>query len=110
MRANSVQGVTSGSFTREAADWASGKPIILTDGESIARLLSAHRSAPGSDASPPSQAGIPAVADSPGPAPKCPRCGAEMVIRMARRGASAGRQFWGCRKYPDCKGTRELAS
>lgn len=36
--------------------------------------------------------------------PKCPKCGSDMVLRTARRGKHAGKQFWGCSKYPDCKG------
>jgi hypothetical protein len=39
----------------------------------------------------------------------CPSCGAPMVVRTARRGAGAGRKFWGCSKYPVCKGTQESA-
>ncbi len=37
--------------------------------------------------------------------PKCPRCGSDMVLRTARKGPNAGKQFYGCSKYPDCKGT-----
>ncbi len=36
----------------------------------------------------------------------CPSCGASMVRRTARKGKHAGRQFWGCSKFPICKGTR----
>lgn len=36
----------------------------------------------------------------------CPICGASMVRRTARKGKRAGSQFWGCSKYPSCKGTR----
>jgi hypothetical protein len=36
----------------------------------------------------------------------CPRCGSPMVRRTARRGRNAGNQFWGCSRYPQCKGTR----
>ncbi|QVN04501.1 topoisomerase DNA-binding C4 zinc finger domain-containing protein [Pseudomonas rhodesiae] len=36
----------------------------------------------------------------------CPSCGASMVRRTARNGKHAGRQFWGCSKFPACKGTR----
>ena len=35
----------------------------------------------------------------------CPICKGEMTLRMARRGKNAGNQFWGCLKYPQCKGT-----
>ncbi|MFC3118296.1 topoisomerase DNA-binding C4 zinc finger domain-containing protein [Jhaorihella thermophila] len=40
--------------------------------------------------------------------PTCPRCGASMVRRIARRGPNAGGQFWGCSRYPRCKGTRNI--
>ena len=36
----------------------------------------------------------------------CPRCGSKMVRRLARRGSNAGNHFWGCSRYPSCKGTR----
>ena len=38
--------------------------------------------------------------------PRCPRCGSSMTRRMARRGRYAGHSFWGCSRYPSCKGTR----
>ena len=38
------------------------------------------------------------------PVPKCPKCDQPMVLRTARRGANAGNQFWGCSKYPRCRG------
>lgn len=38
--------------------------------------------------------------------PTCPSCGSRMVRRTARRGRSAGSQFWGCSQYPRCRGTR----
>ena len=41
-----------------------------------------------------------------GAPPGCPRCGSQMVRRTARRGRYAGNQFWGCSRYPRCKGTR----
>lgn len=36
----------------------------------------------------------------------CPRCSSRMAKRRARRGRNAGRYFWGCTRYPVCKGTR----
>ena len=36
--------------------------------------------------------------------PACPKCGGEMVQRVAKRGANAGKTFWGCRRYPQCYG------
>ena len=40
------------------------------------------------------------------PAPSCPACGSQMVKRTVQRGANAGSQFWGCSRYPNCRGTR----
>jgi restriction system protein len=37
--------------------------------------------------------------------PKCPQCGALMALRTAKGGKTPGSQFWGCTKYPECKGT-----
>lgn len=41
-------------------------------------------------------------------APYCPICQGRMVKRKARRGENAGKAFWGCTHYPECKGTRPL--
>lgn len=38
----------------------------------------------------------------------CPRCGTQMIKRMARKGRNAGGYFWGCGRYPVCKGTRSI--
>ncbi len=39
------------------------------------------------------------------PAPACPACGSPMARRTAKTGKTAGKPFWGCTRYPDCKGT-----
>jgi four helix bundle suffix protein len=39
------------------------------------------------------------------PPPSCPQCGALMALRTAKAGKTPGRQFWGCTKYPECRGT-----
>ena len=39
-----------------------------------------------------------------GKAPACPKCGGQMVRRVARNGAKKGKSFWGCVAYPDCGG------
>ena len=33
----------------------------------------------------------------------CPICGGELVLRTARRGANAGKQFYGCSSFPKCR-------
>ena len=36
----------------------------------------------------------------------CPRCGERLVQRVAKKGGSEGKPFWGCSSYPKCKFTR----
>lgn len=39
----------------------------------------------------------------------CPRCGGDLVKRIAKKGANAGSEFFGCSNYPRCKFTRNAA-
>jgi restriction system protein len=97
--------VTSGVFTQEARDFAQGLNIELIDGGALPVFLRANPQ--GAQVSAASRgAAAPAAPIS---AAACPKCGAEMVRRVARRGASAGKAFWGCTNYPACNGTREIA-
>ena len=38
-------------------------------------------------------------------APSCPDCSGPMVRRRAKVGANAGEVFWGCSRFPKCRGT-----
>ncbi len=38
------------------------------------------------------------------PAPNCPHCGDQMVRRTAGRGTNQGNVFWGCPRFPKCRG------
>lgn len=44
------------------------------------------------------------------PTQACPKCGSPMRLRTPRRGPNAGKQFWGCSRYPVCKATVEFTS
>ncbi len=39
----------------------------------------------------------------------CPLCGGKLVKRTATKGNYAGKQFWGCGNYPNCKFTRNIS-
>jgi restriction system protein len=95
-RADEVIIVTSGKFTREAETFAQGKPIKLVDGPRLLELVKQVQGCPPSVS--PSPTGKPATS------PACPKCGKEMILKLARRGPNAGNQFWGCRDFPACKG------
>lgn len=94
--------VASGGFTKEAIGFADqatrqGQPIRLVDGNELLRMIKAVQ--------PSQQEADPDIAPEP---PTCPTCGAGMQRRLARRGANAGNEFWGCTRYPVCKGTRNI--
>lgn len=100
--------VTSGRFTDEAINFASGRNVTLVDGPKLHGLL---RQAQAGVARPPVQKPAVPVAHSPAPsapAVVCPLCAKPMVRRTAKRGANAGNEFWGCTSYPTCRGTRAI--
>lgn len=33
----------------------------------------------------------------------CPRCGGKLVLRIAKKGENAGKQFYGCERFPKCR-------
>jgi restriction system protein len=90
--------ITSGSFSADAIEFASGKSIQLIDGSKLERLVHDVRTNTGSNQP---RAVLPEVA--------CPDCGSPMVKRTARKGKSAGQQFWGCSRYPACRGIQQVA-
>ena len=38
----------------------------------------------------------------------CPRCGAALTLRTARKGANTGKQFYGCTNFPGCRYIRDV--
>jgi restriction system protein len=99
--------VSSGVYTQEALEFGRGKPLDLIDGAQLATMLkrcqSSARQAPASGA-----AKATGSATNTPERPKCPRCGSEMVLRRARTGPKTGREFWGCRTFPQCRGVRQV--
>jgi restriction system protein len=93
--------VTSGKFTRDAQEFAAGKPIQLIDGPQLLALVHSVQPAAAETLS--------EAALAQATVPDCPSCGETMVLRTSKRGANAGNQFWGCSTYPACKGTRSVS-
>lgn len=44
------------------------------------------------------------------PTPACPKCGTPTVLRYAKKGANAGQPFFGCPKFPKCRGVVAIAA
>ena len=101
--------VTSGSFTTDAKAFAEGRNVMLVEGPKLFGLIQQAKASlkGGADAAPPAKARGPAPVSVPAAtAPPCPICASSMVRRTAKKGTNAGSQFWGCSKYPACRGTR----
>jgi restriction system protein len=93
--------VTSGTFTDEAKRFAEGREIELINGEQLAGAIRQQAAAPRIEPTAVSSAAPPAQAQ-----PTCPKCNAAMVLRTAKTGSRAGESFWGCSRFPECRGTR----
>jgi restriction system protein len=111
MTARSANGgfvVTSGSFTPDAWGFAAQCQIELIDGERLEGWMSqAQGPEKASTATRRNDLMKPGAVVVSSLHPACPRCGVEMVLRTARRGASIGHQFWGCSRFPQCRETRQ---
>jgi restriction system protein len=92
--------VTSGRFSTDAQEFSEGRNVKLIDGIGLRALLA--------DTQPWRNAAAARAADQAARAetPACPHCQGPMVKRAARRGSSAGQEFWGCASFPKCRGTR----
>lgn len=103
-RANEVHIVTSGHFTNDAKSFARNKPIKLINGVMLVQLVGRAQTNASAKASsvtePPRAHAEPKVL--------CPKCGSAMVLRRATKGANVGKEFWGCEKFPSCRGVRNV--
>lgn len=95
--------VCSGVFTPEARAFVQGRNIELIDGAELKRMIDGAQEARAAGDRRP-RSGVDAASAQ----PSCPRCGSAMIKRMAKAGAHAGREFWGCTAYPNCRGTRPI--
>lgn len=86
-RASGVKIICAGKFSRDAVEFARGKPIELVDGPALMSLIGEI------------QAGNFKHDDS------CPLCHSPMVKRYSRE---SGQMFFGCSRFPDCHGTRPM--
>lgn len=89
--------VTCGNYTSDAIDFAKGKPIQLIDGKELVTLIGNVQSS------------MQIACRVESTDPSCPVCGGGMIRRVAKKGANAGNQFWGCAKFPKCRGVKKIA-
>ena len=89
--------VASGAFTDDAKAFAEGRSIKLIDARRLRAMINASGAAPKAPVE---------VTPAAEVEPSCPKCGSPMVQRTAKTGANAGGKFWGCSRFPACRGSR----
>jgi restriction system protein len=108
--------VTTSGFTPAAMEFGLAQHSIeLVPGERLAQMVAEVNGVRNEKAESPMGAKpeppIPVSSRlATGSAPCCPKCAEVMILRTAKRGASEGQQFWGCPRYPACRGTRAAAA
>ena len=93
-RADSGILVTSGNVTQAGKQFARRNGIQVVEGRELEKLIRSVQPALSRNASTAAPAGD----------PSCPSCQSPMVRRVARRGPRKGQPFWGCSRYPTCRG------
>ena len=94
--------VTTGSFSRDAREFAHGKPITLLERADVERLM-VSVTAPGENLLNVSGWINRFAAKATVTNPACQRCRQPMKLRRGPTGAA----FWGCTRFPRCKATRD---
>ena len=82
--------VTYGDFTSEAREFAKANSIALIDGAKLTQMIASVQQSGNMQAQPETVRA-------------CPKCGSEMVLRVAKKGPHSGQKFWGCSKFPGCR-------
>jgi restriction system protein len=98
MQADRAMFVAIGSYTDDARRFGAQVGMTLVDGEELLRIISTGLGGEPLE--------LPVPTAPVGPA--WPACGGEMVLRTARRGPHAGEDFFGCARFPACRGTVAL--
>lgn len=88
--------VTSGVFSEDAKAFARGRNVELIDGAELKWMIDEARS--------PSRVYKSGDEIMSAPVQACPKCGGAMVRKIAKQGDNAGKAFWGCPNFPQCRG------
>ena len=99
--------VTSGRFTEDAKAFADGRNVQLVDGSKLFAMIQQAKQSIATRAPQPASPPIASTSKSE-IAPACPQCGSSMIKRTARKGSNTGAEFWGCSKFPACRGVRSM--
>lgn len=95
--------ITSGTYTEEAKKFSAGKHLKLLAGNSLLELI---ESLPDEN----KQNLLKKITDGDYSTPSCPSCGTKMKLRISKKGKTIGNKFWGCKNFPRCRNTLNIAN
>lgn len=98
--------VSTGTYTNAALRFAKGQPLELIDGTKLTEMICTLKHA---KADPATMEATTVTASSAPFRPHCPKCNGIMDLKKARKGKNAGKNFWGCSRFPTCTGLRNAA-
>lgn len=97
--------ITTGDFTAEALDFSLGKSLMLINGIDLSQMIDALPPVSDTNAEETSEESAePEKQEMPELDPLCPICSQKMIKRTAKKGKNKGNTFWGCSKFPGCRG------
>lgn len=89
--------ITSGGFTAEAEEFATGKMKLISGTRFLELIYKLPQE---------KQEWLLGIAlEGDYRTPTCPQCDVKMALRESKKGRNLGGQFWGCVNYPRCKQT-----
>jgi restriction system protein len=93
--------ICCGGFTADSVAFANDKPIELVGGTELLAMVKNLQAKPVAQHAP-SFTEIEVDSGN-----HCPKCGAHLVERQAKRGANMGNIFLGCSAFPKCRFTKD---
>jgi len=96
--------ITAGAFTPEALDFSLGKPLLLINGVDLSQMIDALSTDNPDTQEQSDVSGDTSIDEADEIEPLCPLCNNKMIKRTARKGKNAGSTFWGCSRFPACRG------
>lgn len=99
--------VASGDFTSDARSFAEGRAIKLVHTAEMLKMVTETQKGEAAGLPPAAKPNLP-KAPAAVATPLCPKCGAPMILRSSKKVGAVGNAFWGCSKFPGCRGVLKV--
>ena len=94
-------------MTSGYTDYVRSKTRVLLDDADVQRIVAAIRARALPKTTATRRGHVDQLKERFGSTTTCAWCGSRLVLRVARSGSNAGKQFFGCSRYPTCRYVRK---